>query len=293
MITPALLVIGCLFPAGSTAMQTTAAAAGPCGTASLPRAHYRHVVIVMFENKHLADVIGSSDAPYTTALARACGYGTNYADAGSQFLSLPNYIALTSGRTNTPIQTDCSPSPSCSTTVNNLFRQVRSIGGRAISYQESMGANCRLTDAGLYRPRHNPAAYYVGGDDRAACNADDLDYAWFDPNRHLPTLAFITPNVVNDTHDGTIAQGDAWAKANIGAILNGAAYQKGKTVVLWLWDEDTYMPNIVIAPSVRPGTVTTSALNHYGALRAVEEMLGLPLLAHAATATSLRGAFGF
>src|SRR5207249_2366851 len=115
----ALLATGCLLATGSAAVvqsttATAVAAAGPCGTASVPRAHYRHVVVVMYENKHLADVIGSPDAPYATALAKACGYATKYADAGSQFNSLPNYIALTSGRSNTPIQTDCSPSPSCS-----------------------------------------------------------------------------------------------------------------------------------------------------------------------------------
>jgi hypothetical protein len=61
-----------------------------------------------------------------------------------------------------------------------------------------------------------------------------------------------------------------------------------------MWDEDTPIPNIVIAPSVDPGTVVTTALSHYGALRATEEMLGLPLLRAAANAKAedLRPAFG-
>ncbi len=90
----------------------------------------------------------------------------------------------------------------------------------------------------------------------------------------------------------TVAIGGS-ALTNVEAILNGADYRAGRTAVLWLWDENTYMPNVIVAPSVTPGTVTTTRLNHYGALRAVEEMLGLPLLGNAATATSLRGAFGF
>ena len=270
---------------------TTVPTGGPCGVAAQAPARYDHVVIVMYENKNLAGVIGNGAAPYATALAKTCGYATQYADAG-QFNSLPNYIALTSGLDNTPIQADCVPSATCSTTADDLFRQVRDAGGTAISYQESMGPNCRLDNFDLYRPKHNPATYYVGGADRAACNSDDVDYAAFDPD-HLPTLAFITPNLVNDTHDGTVAQGDAWAQTNVEAILNGADYRAGRTAVLWLWDENTFMPNVIVAPSVTPGTVTTTRLNHYGALRAVEEMLGLPLLGNAATATSLRGAFGF
>ena len=49
-----------------------------------------------------------------------------------------------------------------------------------------------------------------------------------------------------------------------------------------VWDEDSYIPNIVIAPSVIPGTTTSTAVSHYGLLRATEEMLGLPLLGNAA-----------
>ena len=40
-------------------------------------------------------------------------------------------------------------------------------------------------------------------------------------------------------------------------------------------------------PSAIPGTTASTAVNHYGLLRATEEMLGLPLLGNAATATSL------
>ena len=245
------LVVVTETPATTTLQSTTTVApSGPCGIAAGPPARYDHVVIVMYENKSVAGVIGNAAAPYTTALAHACGYATSYADAGSQFKSLHNYIALTSGLDNTPVQTDCVPSATCSTAVDNLFRQVRTKGGTAISYQESMGSNCRLTNFGTYAPKHNPAAYYVGSTDRAACATDDVDYASFDPG-HLPTLAFITPNLINDTHDGTVAQGDLWAQTNVEVILKGADYRAGRTAVLWLRDENTPMPNVVIAPSLR------------------------------------------
>jgi hypothetical protein len=65
----------------------------------------------------------------------------------------------------------------------------------------------------------------------------------------------------------------------------------GRTAVFVVWDEDSYIPNIVIAPSVIPGTSTSTAVNHYGLLRATEEMLGLPLLGNAAGATPLRTVF--
>jgi putative cell wall-binding protein len=263
-------------------------AARPCGLTATPPARYDHVVIVLFENKRYSSVIGSPDAPYATHLARdLCGSSPAWADAGSEFPSLPNYLALTSG--NTPIHTDCSPGPGCDTTIDNVFRQVRAAGGSAKSYEETMPSNCRLTNTGTYAVRHNPAAYYVGGDDRAACQSDDVPYSQFDPD-HLPTLAFVTPDLEDDTHDASVAQGDDWAKSNIARILDGADYAAGRTAVLWLWDEDTPIPNVVIAPSVPQGRSVASA-SHSGALRAVEEMLGLPLLDGAARADSIRGPF--
>jgi phosphatidylinositol-3-phosphatase len=43
---------------------------------------------------------------------------------------------------------------------------------------------------------------------------------------------------------------------------------------------------------VKPGTVSSTAFNHYSMLRSTEEMLGLsPLLGGAASATSMRSTF--
>ena len=54
------------------------------------------------------------------------------------------------------------------------------------------------------------------------------------------------------------------------------------------------MPNVVIVPSVRPGTVVSMPVNHFALLRTTEELLGLPvILGAAASAPSLRPAFGF
>ena len=47
-----------------------------------------------------------------------------------------------------------------------------------------------------------------------------------------------------------------------------------------------------MAPSVKPGTVSGTAVNQYSLLRTTEEMLGLPLLGQAATAPDLRTVFG-
>src|SRR5437899_1578388 len=59
-------------------------------------------------------------------------------------------------------------------TADNLFRQVRASGGSARSYEEAMPSNCTLASTGGYAVKHNPAAYFTGGDDRTACERDNL-----------------------------------------------------------------------------------------------------------------------
>jgi hypothetical protein len=108
----------------------------------------------------------------------------------------------------------------------------------------------------------------------------------------LPTYSLVAPNLCNDTHDCGVPAGDAFLKALLPHIFASQAYRSGKTAVFVVWDEDSYIPDLVIAPSVLPGTVAPAAVSHYGLLRATEEMLGLPLLGSAAGARSLRTVFG-
>jgi hypothetical protein len=60
--------------------------------------------------------------------------------------------------------------------------------------------------------------------------------------------------------------------------------------VFVIWDEPSPVADVIVAPSVRPGTVATLPIDHYSLLRATEELLGLPLLGQAATAASPRAA---
>ncbi|HVM66563.1 MAG TPA: alkaline phosphatase family protein [Acidimicrobiales bacterium] len=62
------------------------------------------------------------------------------------------------------------------------------------------------------RVKHNPAAYFAGPGDRAACQADDVPLSQFAPDLaagRLPTFSFVTPNLCDDTHDCSVATGDA------------------------------------------------------------------------------------
>lgn len=241
-------------------------------------------------------VLDRSDAPYEHSLATGCAAALNDADVGSP--SLPNYLGATSGGT-WGISDDAGPA-SHPVMVDNLFRQVRSSGRTERSYEESMPASCALQSSGEYAVKHNPAAYFVGDGDRAACSSDDValgtpgggPLADAISSGTLPTFALITPNLCDDTHDCAVASGDTWLAQWVPRIVGGADYRAGRTIIIVSWDEPTPMAELVIAPAVRPGSRVTARTDHYGLLRATEEMLGLPYLGKAAAAGDLRRQLG-
>jgi hypothetical protein len=279
----------------TSAPVTTApppAPAGPCGWAAAAPATYQHVIWIWMENHTWSQVLGDPKAaPYAVALAGHCGTDTNYHTVGSP--SLPNYIGATSGGTQ-GISDDADPT-SHPLAVDNLFRQVRTAGGTARSYEEDMTQPCQTTSAGDYAVKHDPAAYYVGGQDRAACRADDVPLAQLAGDvaaGKLPTFAFITPNLCHDTHDCPVATGDTWLAGFLPSLLTSATYRAGSTAIVVMWDEESPMPNILIGPAVHPGTVSSAPADHYALLRTTEDLLGLSgHLGAAASAPSLRGPF--
>jgi phosphatidylinositol-3-phosphatase len=256
-------------------------------TVTAPPDRYDHVAWIVMENHAFDQIIGSSDAPYINRLAAQHGVAANfYAESHP---SLPNYIAMTSGSTQ-GISDDDDPA-SHPLDVPSLFSLLP--GGGSRSLLESMPSNCARSDSGDYAVRHNPQAYYVnlGGD----CAQYNVPLG--DPPDLSARFTFITPNLIHDMHNGTVADGDTWLSTFMPTVLAGTEYAAGRTAVFITWDEDDLLsgnqiPTLVIAPSVAPGTRVTDRLDHYSMLRATQEMLGVtPLLGAAATAADLRTPF--
>jgi phospholipase C len=145
--------------------------------------------------------------------------------------------------------------------------------------------------------RHNPAAYYVAGSDRSACRTDDVPLGTLKRGalRHdldadtLPTFAFVTPNLCNDTHDCSVRTGDRWLQQWLPVLVESSSYASGRTAIFVVWDELTPMPFLALAPTVPTGTKVIAKVDHYALLRTTEEMLGIPtMLGAAARAPSMR-----
>lgn len=279
--------------AASSATPPVGANAGrPCGVAS--RERYAHVVWIWMENKGYGSVIGSSNAPFENSLAKECGLATN--DNGVAHPSLPNYLAATGGSTF-GVTDDAGPSAH-QIGADSIFGQIGRAGLTWRSYVESMPKNCDTSSGGAYAVKHNPATYYVTA--RAACDVNDVPlggaFSRDIAAGSLPSFSFVTPNLCNDTHDCPVRAGDEWLRTWVPKVLAGPNYTARNTLVIITWDEaegsGNRIPTIVVGPSVPAGTVATQRFDHYALLRTTEDILGLPHLQAAASASSMAGAFG-
>jgi phosphatidylinositol-3-phosphatase len=295
------------------AAPTPARAASPMGAfcglhRSHPR-HYDHVVWVLMENHSFGQIIGSPDAPYINSVADACGLATNFHNI--THVSLPNYIGAVTGLPLADLlkfDLDCSPNATCSTDAESIFSQVPSWK----AYMESMTTNCQTTGFVGYAVRHNPPPYLSS---LAGCSMFDVPYTQLQTdldNDTLPAFSFITPNSVNDMHDGpnpaAIQHGDTWLSTELPKILESAAYQAGRTVVFITFDEGAgggvgedcaampadescHIPTIVVSPSTPPGATSDKLYTHYSLLKTTEQLLGVRRLGEARRTRSMRHPF--
>jgi hypothetical protein len=244
---------------------------------------WEHVVWIVMENKASSQIMGSANAPFINSLATTCAWTSNFFARAHP--SLPNYLAMTSGDTH-GVTDNAAPSAH-PLNVPSIFSQLGPGGWRAL--QESMASNCATASAGMYVVRHNPAAYYTNV--AADCLAQNVPLS--DPPDLSARFTFITPNLCNGMHDCSVAIGDTWLSQWVPKILDSPQYRSGTTALFITWDEDDgsaaqQISTLVIAPSVPSGVVDATRYDHYSMLRTTQEMLGLPPLGQALTASSMR-----
>jgi phosphatidylinositol-3-phosphatase len=251
-------------------------------------------VVFAFENRTWSDVGGTnfSGVPYFANLAKQCPTFADYTEPDTSQNSATQYVGTASGSTANTVRDDCSPSASCQSTQNNIFRQVRQAGLVPRSYVEGATSTC---SAGGNAAKHVPALYFFGTytdannvtqNDHDFCNAEVVPYSTFDPNA-LPDFSFVTPTLCNDGHDCSNSTVSSWASTNVQAVLDSAAYRAGQVTVFIWYDEDHPVPNMQIGLHAHPG-VQTTAIDYCSTLRAWEDLIGLGYIGCAPTAVDLR-----
>jgi hypothetical protein len=253
----------------------------------------QHIIWVWFENREVT-AITSATAPYFTSFAAANVNLTNF--YGVTHPSQPNYLDAFSG-SNQGVTNDSHFTFPAST--NNLAKQLAAAGKSWRVYAQNFPSPCFDGNSstggvdgpglpGQYVRKHNPAISFESVRFDATQCAYIQPLANFDPTVNF---AMVVPNMTNDMHDGTTAQGDAFLQAFVPLVT--ASPDWDHTLLIVTFDEGTTSVNggghvytAAAAPWLAHANVATT-YNHFSVLRTIEEVYGLPFLGSAATATTM------
>lgn len=250
-----------------------------------------HIFVIVMENKEDTDVLGNEVAPYLNQLVGQAAVADQY--YAIRHPSLPNYLALISGNTY-GVTDDCTD---CLQDAPNLADALGAEGLTWKAYQEDLPQPCyqgAYSDSGGYAMKHDPFLYFRDiRDDPARCgNVVPLAQLAADmTSGAVPNFSFITPNLTNDMHDGSVADGDRWLANFVPQILASDAWKQNGALVI-TWDEGAtdrgccdvasggQVPLLVLTPNGPAGYHATTPATHYSLLRTVEDLWGLDYLGH-------------
>ncbi len=254
----------------------------------------RHVWVVTEENHSYEAVIGNSKMPYYNSLAAKYGLATAYYSEQHNSISALMWLVAGQPITGNNTTTACY-------TVNNIARQLIAQGYTWRSYQEDLPyAGFSGVSYLNYVRRHNPIIDFT--DTCAASQANNsVPYSQLATdiaNHSTPNYGYITPSVIDDAHNGTLAAADTWLSEHIPAILALPEFQPGGDGIMFIvWDEAdlksdgkaqdnrctaTIVGNcggrvatLVIGPQVKRGYKSPVRYDHANLLRTVCDAMGL------------------
>jgi phosphatidylinositol-3-phosphatase len=265
----------------SAAVPLTTACGGgaignpPAGSGS----QFGHVFLLVEENHSYSEVIGNPAMPYLNSLVVQNGLAAQYyADAHP---SIGNYFMLTTGQLET-----LDDSFSGIVSDDNIVRELVKAGKSWKYYGESLpSAGYTGGDVYPYFKHHDPFAYLsdVVGTSQASNLVPFTQLASDLARGGVPNFSFITPNALNDAHNGTLAQADSWLQQNIAPLIGSSTFQKDGLLVI-VFDESElsdvshgggHVAALVISPRARKGFQSATLFQHQSTLRLMVSSLGV------------------
>ncbi|MGH7639597.1 MAG: alkaline phosphatase family protein [Candidatus Dormibacteria bacterium] len=281
-----------------TASPTLSPSPSPTGAA----AQLPHILVIVDENRGYAATqtdCGSDNSYFCQLAAEYASVAPWY---GVTHPSQPNYLALISGSTQGCTSDGCSGPYGGA----NLGWQLTQADIPWAAYMESMPSPCYQGDsAGEYARKHDPFVVFQDLQG-SACSDHVLPYPGASglvralEGPAAPDFVWITPNLLDDMHDGSVAEGNAWLAANLGPVLNSTWFTQFPGTVIVTEDENDaepgggccgeaqggQVPQLVISQRARGKGAVAATGDHYGTLRTIEEAYNLPLLGGAAQAAN-------
>ncbi len=206
---------------------------------------YKHIVVVIEENKDPEDIFCRHCAPFLNKLA---GEGASFTQMfGEEHLSQGNYLWLFSGSNHGVGYFDSlRQSP---IDANNLGRALGKKGLGFTGYVESLPEDlstglsppgCTFHDC-VYGRKHVP---WLSFSDFAndSQHTKSFEKSWPRDGRfdELPTVSFVVPNLNHDMHNPpdtrSVAAGDAWLEDNLGRYYEWA--KKHNSLLIVTFDEN-------------------------------------------------------
>ncbi len=249
----------------------------------------KHIWIITEENHSFEEVVGNAAMPYFNSLAARYGLATEY--YANQHNSLSALMWLVAGQ---PVTNDDNAS-SCFN-VNNIVREVLSLGLTWKSYQVDLPyPGFQGLSWENYVRRHNPLIDFSDSCSGAqAMNSVPIGQLISDiENNDTPNYIYISPNLQEDAHDGTLAEADQWLALEVPTILGRAEFAPGGDGLLFIvWDEGDLtndnrcsaklpsgcggrLATLVVGPQVRPKYQSPTRYDHANLLRTVCDALGV------------------
>lgn len=190
---------------------------------------FSHVILVVEENHSFSDVIGNSAMPYLNSLASQYGLATQYFADGHP--SMPNYLMLTTGQMET-----FDDNFSGTISDDNVVRELVKAGKSWKAYEESIPSAGYLGgDASLYVRHHNPFSFLSDVQNDTSQAANIVPFTQFASdlaNEALPQFSFISPDLNDDAHNGTLAAADSWLQSNIAPLLANSTFQSSGLLII-------------------------------------------------------------
>ena len=259
----------CLFALGATAF------------AQVPRSN--HVWVITEENHSYESVIGNPSMPYYNALAKKYALSTQYYSPMHNSLAALMWLVAGQMVTADNNTTTCW-------NVDNVVRHLRAQGLTWKSYQRDLPyPGFQGLFSGDYVRRHNPIIDFTD-----SCAASQVmnsvpftQLATDIRNHSTPNYAYVTPNLDEDAHDGSLPEADDWLAQNLPQILALPEFKPGGDGLMFIvWDEaDLATDNrcssqiksgcggriatLVIGPQVKPHYKSSTLYSHANLLRTV------------------------
>jgi hypothetical protein len=279
-----------------------------------------HVCVIALENSGYDSstgtnyVIGNSSFTNINSLRTTYQYATQFYATSHD--SLPNYLAFAAGISHdtlansagsVPLDTyDPSITPLTDTTLADSFAAA-GIGWR--HYAENLPSTGYLgADTGsgntLYVQHHNPWVYYSSiRTSSQKNNIVNLTQLTTDLNNgNAPPFFFVEPDNNHNDHTGTDSACDTYVGALVSQIQASTWYTANNGHIV-LWFDESNKPDtagvsgsdanpggghilMVVISEHNKGKTFTSPFNHYGLLRAIEDLYGLSHLGDSANTSN-------